>query len=130
MRKCLAPLAAVIGFTMVSVPVFGHHSLSWADNEHPITLTGTVTEFVFANPHSQVFFDVKAKDGTLTHWMIEIGGPPGLHRAGWTSQSVKPGDDITVTGGQAKDGRNLINITGKLLVNGKELSTHFGNEPN
>lgn len=123
-------LAAAVPFLLVSTPLFAHHSLSWADNEHPITLTGTVTEFVFANPHSQVFFDAKNKDGSTAHWMIEIGGPPGLHRAGWTSASLKPGDEITVTGGQAKDGRNIINITGKLLVNGKELSTHFGNEPN
>jgi hypothetical protein len=107
-------LAGVIAACLLSAPTFAHHSLSWADNEHPITLSGTVTQFVFANPHSQIFFDAKAKDGTLTHWMIEIGGPPGLHRAGWTSQSLKAGDDITVTGGQAKDGRNLINITGKL----------------
>jgi hypothetical protein len=130
MKKLLLLVAISAALAAGSAPVFGHHSLSWADNEHPITLTGTVTEFVFANPHSQVFFDAKAKDGTLTHWMIEIGGPPGLHRAGWTSQSLKAGDEITVTGGQAKDGRNIINITGKLLVNGKELSTRFGNEPN
>lgn len=63
--------------------------------------------------------------------MIEIGGPPGLHRAGWTSESIKPGDSLTVTGGLAKDGRLIINITGKLIINGKELSTRQGGgEPN
>jgi hypothetical protein len=122
-NRLLVLLAVTVGFLMVSSPLFAHHSLSWADNEHPITLTGTVTEFVFANPHSQVMFDAKGKDGNLEHWMIEIGPPPGLHRAGWTSASIKTGDQVTVTGGQAKDGRNIINITGKLLINGQELST-------
>lgn len=130
MKKLLLLVAVSAALSGVSTPVFGHHSLSWADNEHPITVTGTVVQFIFANPHSQIWFDAKAKDGTIAHWMIEIGGPPGLHRAGWTSESIKPGDEITVTGGPAKDGRNIINITGKLLVNGKELSTHSGNEPN
>ena len=122
-QKLLVILAVVFGSIMISAPLFAHHSLSWADNEHPITITGTVTEFVFANPHSQIVFDVKGKDGSMEHWMIEIGPPPGLHRAGWTSESIKPGDNVTVTGGQAKDGRKIINITGKLLINGQELST-------
>jgi hypothetical protein len=129
-KLLLSFLMIAIGFLVVSGPVSAHHSLSWADNEHPITVSGTVTEFVFANPHSQVWFDNKDKDGNVVHWMIEIGGPPGLHRAGWTSESIKPGDALTVTGGQAKDGRFIINITGKLLINGKELSTRAGNEPN
>src|SRR5215475_10768917 len=119
MKKWLTILAVAVGLLMVSVSTFAHHSLSWADNEHPITITGTVTEFVFANPHSQIEFDVKAKDGSMEHWMIEIGPPPGLHRAGWTSESIKSGDEVTVTGGQAKDGRKIINITGKLMINGK-----------
>jgi hypothetical protein len=126
MKRLLILLGAAVGFLMISGASFAHHSLSWADNEHPITVSGTVTEFVFANPHSQVWFDNKDKDGNLVHWMIEIGGPPGLHRAGWTSESIKPGDSLTVTGGQAKDGRFIINITGKLMINGKELSTRAG----
>ena len=131
MKKLLALCVLAAGFLMISGASFAHHSLSWADNEHPITVSGTVTEFVFANPHSQVWFDNKDKDGNVQHWMIEIGGPPGLHRAGWTSESIKAGDALTVTGGQAKDGRLIINITGKLMINNKELSTRAGgNEPN
>jgi hypothetical protein len=121
-NKVLAICAMAIGILILSGPSFAHHSLSWADNAHPITLTGTVTEFVFANPHSQVYFDTKGKDGTLEHWMIEIASPPGLHRAGWTSETVKSGDQVTVTGGQAKDGRHILNITGKFLVNGQSLT--------
>ena len=126
MKRLSKLLVVAIGFLTVSCALYAHHSLSWADNEHPVTVSGTVVQFVFANPHSQIFFDSKDKDGNVQHWMIEIGGPPGLHRAGWTSESIKPGDSLTVTGGQAKDGRLIINITGKLMINGKELSTRQG----
>jgi hypothetical protein len=100
-----------------------HHAFAWADNDHPITLSGVATQFVFQNPHSQIWFDVKSKDGSLEHWMIEIGPPTSLRRANWNEASIKPGDQITVTGGAAKDGRKILNITGKLIVNGEELST-------
>jgi hypothetical protein len=119
MRKLSMLVMGAIGFLMVSCSLFAHHSLSWADNEHPLTLTGTVTEFDFENPHSQIWFDVKKKDGSIDHWMVEIGGPPGLRRDGWTSETLKPGDTITVDGGAAKDGRKIIN-SHKMLINGKE----------
>jgi len=65
---------------------------------------------------------VKQSDGSIDHWMIEIGPPTSLRRANWNEASIKAGDQITVTGGPAKDGRKILNITGKLLVNGQELS--------
>lgn len=124
MKSRLFLALAIAGFYLVaSNPSIAHHAFAWADNEHPITLTGTVTEFVFVNPHSQVYFDVKDKDGTVSNWMIEMGPPVALRRAGWNSATVKAGDQVTVTGGAAKDGRKLINITGKFLLNGQEVST-------
>ena len=118
-----ALIFAIVASWAVPVSAPAHHAFAWADNDHPITLTGVATQFIFQNPHSQIWFDVKGKDGSLDHWMIEIGPPTALRRANWSETSIKPGDQITVTGGPAKDGRKILNITGKLMVNGEELST-------
>jgi hypothetical protein len=118
MKKMVLIVAVAVCFLGGAGTVLAHHSLSWADNEHPVNFTGTVTAFLFENPHSQIMFDVTQKDGTIEHWMVEIGGPPGLHRDGWTAETLKPGDVITVEGGAAKDGRKIIN-SHKMLINGK-----------
>jgi len=125
--RLLAVLAVAVALLIGSGPLLAHHAFAWADNEHPITLSGTVMEFWYANPHSQIMVDVKGKEGEIDHWMIEIGPPAALRRAGWSSATIKQGDQITVTGGAAKDGRKILNIAGKLLLNGKELSTHDPN---
>jgi hypothetical protein len=130
MKKSLLIFAVAVGFLMIPGVLSAHHAQSWSDNQHPITLTGTVQEFLFSNPHCQLFFETKGADGKLEHWVVEVGAPHGLHRAGWTSATIKPGDSITITGGPAKDGRKMINIfSGKLIINGKELSTSAAGEP-
>src|SRR5688572_4863298 len=101
---------AVTGALAVSVlllcgPTFAHHGApSLYDVLHPITIKGTVTEFVFANPHTQIYLDVKNDKGEVVHWSIETNGPGQLRRAGWTRETLKPGDAIAVTLIPAKNG--------------------------
>ncbi len=113
--KLLTDLAIAGGLLMVAGPMFAHHSPAIYDRQHPITLTGTVTEFRFINPHVQVHFEVKAENGNVVKWVVHSLPPPRLYRAGWRRDTLKPGDQITVTGGPAKNGKKimrLVNLVG------------------
>ena len=120
----LAGLFVVVSFLMVSGLLFAHHSSTWADAEHPLTLTGTVTEWSYMNPHVRMALAVKDKDGNVEQWTVEFNSPQSLRRSGWSIASVKPGDEVTLTGSPSKDGRKLLGHQGnrKVLVNGQELT--------
>jgi hypothetical protein len=89
---------------VVCVPVSAHHGNSAYDEEHQIALTGTVTEFVWSNPHCQIYLDVKDDHGKVVNWAIESQSPGILRRNAWTKFSLKPGDQITVTLAPARNG--------------------------
>ena len=109
-RNWLVSLVGAIGFLMSSGSLLAHHSASIYDRDHTVTLTGTVTEFAFTNPHVEIRFDATDGKGNTEHWVAESGPPNRLYRAGWTAKTLKPGDQITVTGAPVKDGRKLLSI--------------------
>jgi hypothetical protein len=117
---------AVFGLAMVllvlSLPAFAHHGGGIYDQAHPITLKGTITEFAWANPHVQIFFDVKDEKGNIVHWVCETVSPGKLAReAGWTKNTLKPGDEVEITLQPAKAGTPVGSLQ-KIMVNGKELT--------
>ena len=89
-------------------------------------MTGTVTQYEFANPHTRIHFEVKDEQGNVVKWVAESAPPQRLYRAGWRTDSLKPGDQITVSGFPMKDGskfitvRRLVGPTGKVLTEGAE----------
>jgi hypothetical protein len=85
-------------------PVFAHHGNAAYDETKEVTLKGTVTEFEWANPHAQIYFDVKDPKGNVVHWGCETLSPGKLVRAGWSKEAVKAGDHITITLVAAKNG--------------------------
>ncbi len=97
-------LILIASFLSVSGPLWAHHGNSAYDEEHWITISGTVTEFVWANPHCQIFMDVKDDKGAVANWAIESQSPGILRRNSWTRTSVKAGDQITITLAPAKNG--------------------------
>ena len=109
-RKLFTVLASGVVLLLVSGTMFAHHAGALYDAKHPVTLTGTVTEFLFTNPHAQIHFEVKDESGNVTKWVAETAGPQRLLRSGWNKNTLKVGDQITVTGGQMKDGRKLLSI--------------------
>ncbi len=116
MRTRLA-LIAGLGLFVAAVPVFAHHSFSAEfDANKPVKLTGTVTKVEWANPHVWFDIDVKDETGKVTNWAMEMGGPNGLLRAGWTRSSMKPGDVVTVDGFQARTGKSIGNATAVMLA--------------
>jgi hypothetical protein len=74
-----------------------HHSFAMFDQEHPIELVGTVTEFKYSSPHVYILLDVKDQDGISTTWILEGGSPSLLVREGWSGTIIKPGDELRMT---------------------------------
>ena len=95
-RHTLAALLAG-GALAISGAVLAHHSFAMFDQEHPIELAGTVTEFKFTSPHTFILLKAKGPDGTEAVWNLEGGSPSALVRDGWTSKSLKPGDELKMT---------------------------------
>jgi len=81
-----------------------HHGNSAYDEEHTITIAGTVTEFIWSNPHCQFFVDVKDDKGHVVNWAIESQSPGIMRRNNWTRTSLKTSDQISVTLNAAKNG--------------------------
>ena len=120
--KMLAVLAGGVGLVLASVPALAHHSFAAEyDAAKPVTLTGTVTKVEWMNPHARFYIDVKDDAGKVTNWEFELGSPNGLMRAGWTRNSLKQGDSVTVSGSLAKDGSNLANARQVTLADGKKV---------
>jgi hypothetical protein len=108
--KLFAVLAAGVVLLMVSGPLFAHHGGAQYDAKRPVTLTGTVTEYMFTNPHVQIHFDAKDESGNVEKWVAETASPQRLFSFGWNAKTLKAGDKITVTGAQLKDGQKIVTI--------------------
>jgi len=124
--KLLTFVVAVAGLALSQSGAFAHHGNSAYSTTEPYTVSGTVVEFQFLNPHCIVLLDAKDEKGMAQKWQGELTSPNHLIRAGWNSQSLKPGDQVTLTGWRARSGSNSLWIT-KTVVNGQELKTAQGN---
>lgn len=112
-----------VGLLIMCFPLLAHHGTGTYDSSKSVTLSGVVTEFAFTNPHAALFFDVKDTNGKLVNWAIEMNSPGVLRRAGWTKNTFKAGDQITITVRPARAGTpvGLINRAQPVIVNGKQV---------
>jgi len=119
-KSWLCGLAVALG--LAAVPAVAHHSFAAEyDNKKSVDLTGTVTKVEWMNPHARFYLDVKDDSGKVTNWEFELGSPNGLMRRGWTRNSLKQGDTVSVTGYHAKDGSNLGNAREVSLADGRKV---------
>lgn len=119
-RNIIGMLLAVV-ILLCAGAVFAHHGTAAYDTSKEITVKGTVTEFEFINPHCQVYWDGKAESGEVEKWQGELTAPNKLARAGWSKETLKPGDSITVTGYRTKSGTRAIWIHHLVGPDGKAL---------
>lgn len=97
MKSYVAALLVGGSAFAISGSVLAHHSFAMFDQEHPIELAGTVKEFRFVSPHTFIFLDVNEADGSSQLWNLEGGPPSFLARDGWSSKTLKPGDEVQMT---------------------------------
>ena len=123
MRKLMVFVAGFGLLIMASAPAFAHHSFAAEfDANKPVNVTGTVTKVEWMNPHVWFYLDIKDDTGKVANWGFQMGSPNGLMRAGWTRNSMKLGDMVTVEGIRAKDGSNHVNArTVALASTGQKL---------
>jgi hypothetical protein len=96
MRRQLSALAGW-AFVATSGAALAHHSFAMFDQENPIELQGVVKEFKFTSPHTFIIIETKQQDGSTQLWSLEGGAPSALVRDGWSSKTLKPGDELQLT---------------------------------
>lgn len=122
MRKGLL-LAAMTGASLLvsSGLALAHHGGGAYDADHPMTMTGTVKEFLFIQPHPLITLEVKNDQGAVTDWSVEMTAPNHLAHYGWNGKKLKPGDQVTVTGLPARNGLKVLNLRKISWANGEAI---------
>ena len=110
---CLAPVAA-----------HAHHSFAvYFDASKSVTITGKVTAFRFTNPHGTIVLEVADAQGQVREWRAETNAPVVLQRRGWTRDSVKAGETITIEGWPSRDGKPYIRLRRATHADGRLVGT-------
>ncbi|HEY5622264.1 MAG TPA: DUF6152 family protein [Gammaproteobacteria bacterium] len=124
MKKILFGSAIVVlALIVTSAPTSAHHR--WpVDRDELVTVSGTVIDFVWQNPHPMITLEVRTDDGSTEEWMI---GGPALNRMeanGWNPTTVRPGDEITGVGYQFRDGQKIIRLERVTLADGNDIRVY------
>jgi hypothetical protein len=120
---CGATIVAAAGATASA-----HHSAAAYDNTTVILSNATMKNLVWANPHTILTFEVKDAKGTVATWNAESGSPSALTRMGWTRNSLKAGDQVTIELFPARNGATVGRLAKVTLAGGKELRDSQGTE--
>jgi hypothetical protein len=112
----------LLGIGAAAIPALAHHSFAAEfDGQKTVKLEGALTKLEWTNPHIWLYVDVKDEGGTPVKWQCEGGPPNVLTRNGWTKDSLKIGDHVTIEGWLAKDGSKTCNARSVKLPNGQAV---------
>ena len=119
---------AVVGLAglWLTAPLLAHHGAASFDTTRELTLKGSVTEWIWANPHCFLKFDAKDDTGTVRNWAVEVSNPTDMTRLGWARTSFKGGDEVTVTLQPVKSGAPVGRLRSVVLPNGQTLGSGGG----
>ena len=121
MNANIKVLIACLALLALALPIYAHHPFAVEfDKDKPVTITGTVTKVDWSNPHAHIFIDAKGENSG--NWDVELGSPGKLRRIGWKKNSIKMGDQVTITGWRARDGSNHANANMVTLPNGERMA--------
>ena len=121
MAKSLSIVGFLVGVVALSAPLFAHHGAASFDSGKMVTVKGTVTEYVWSNPHVLVKVDAKDDSGNIAHWVLEAWNPVTQTGRGWTKNTFKAGDDVSLDITPAKNGQPVGEIRGRIVINGTEF---------
>jgi hypothetical protein len=110
---------------LLSTPVLAHHGNAAFDVGKTLELKGTVTEWIWANPHCWLKFDVKDANGKSVNWVVEATNSADLMERGWSRLLFKPGDEVTVSLEPVKSGAPVGRVRSITLPNGKVVGTNY-----
>jgi uncharacterized protein DUF6152 len=121
MLRKLAATLLVVATLSICVPLMAHHGNASYENK-AVTLKGTVTKWLWTNPHSFLFLDVTDANGKVVHWVCENQAPSTLVNFGFNAKTFKAGDQVTVImAAVARNGAPVGRISKVILANGYEM---------
>jgi hypothetical protein len=121
-RRRFGTFAMGVGALLISASALAHHGRALIyDGKKEVTVKGTVTEFVWFNPHVRIGIDGMDDKGVRRHWLIEASSTGYLSQRGWTKKSLKPGETVTITFNPGLKGTLTGDLVKVLLPDGKEL---------
>jgi len=119
-------LVLAMGVLITRLPLLAHHGNSNFDTGKKLELKATVTEWIWANPHCWLKFDATDEKGNVVHWIAETSNPADMtNLGGWSKQTFKPGDHVTVTLQPVKNGQPIGRVMQVVLANGQTLGTRI-----
>jgi len=121
LKRPLLVFAAEVCLVSVPVAAWAHHGGANYDMEKQLTMKGTVTEWLWANPHCFMKYDTTDDKGNVAHWAVEVSNPTDMTKRGWSLHTFKPGDEVTVTVRPAKNGAPVGQLLKVVLANGQTL---------
>jgi len=117
--------ALFVASCLLVVPASAHHGSSFYDLTKTVASKVTVTSLQWENPHCTLNFDIRDEQGVVAHWSVVMENPSYMSRAGWSRDTLKAGDEITISFHPAKNGRNIGYIRqgdGKVIFKGRNLT--------
>src|SRR5262249_31601233 len=113
---------AIVLLVACQTAAMAHHAFSPVyDDQRVVSVTGVVTQFRFINPHAMMFMDVTDASGKVTKWTVEFAGRLNLSNVGWTAESIKSGERVTVTGNPTHTGSDRLFFRKLIHADGTEL---------
>jgi hypothetical protein len=120
-NKFLGVFIAMCCFLAISVPLAAHHGSAGYDMDKQLVMKGTVTDWLWANPHCFLKFDTTDEKGEVAHWAAEVSNPIDMTKRGWTKHTINVGDQVTVTVRPAKNGASVGQLLKVMLPNGQTM---------